>query len=535
MKKYFLFIAICFFSMAAFAQQLNYQMVVRDNNQQLVAQTAVTADVVVKVDGTPVYAETVNGTTNLHGLLDFTFGDDTFTSIDWKKATISVQVANATTNVVYVPAQDRAVSAVPYAFTAAVPGLPGPQGEQGPVGPQGPQGEQGPQGIPGVAGPQGPQGEQGPQGIPGEAGPQGPQGEQGPQGIPGVVGLQGPQGEQGPQGIPGVAGPQGPQGEQGPQGPAGAGIPQTLSIEDNTITISDGNSITLPAIPTAVSAFTNDANYLDNTSCNTVSFCDMVAAVSEIQNAVADLQNAVSDLEVAVEEVAPIPVDGEPCRGAATVSDVDGNTYNTVMIGNQCWIKENLRTTKYSDGTIIELSSIANVNVPYRYYPNNDVNNVATYGYLYNWKAVMHNSSSTTSNPSGVQGICPSGWHVPSDAEWAQLTNYVGSQSEFLCGYEASFIAKSLASTTNWNSSSTTCAVATDPAFNNTTGFTAVPAGRYFRHNYNDFGEQANFWSATQHNSDSAISRTLYFNDANVASHDNDYMDNGFSVRCVKN
>ena len=83
----------------------------------------------------------------------------------------------------------------------------------------------------------------------------------------------------------------------------------------------------------------------------------------------------------------------------------------------------------------------------------------ATYGLLYNWKAVTRNSSSSSSNPSNVQGICPTGWHVPSDAEWTQLTNYVSSQSEYVCGNDEENIAKVLASTTGWNISTNTCAV----------------------------------------------------------------------------
>ena len=98
---------------------------------------------------------------------------------------------------------------------------------------------------------------------------------------------------------------------------------------------------------------------------------------------------------------------GYSCPGAATVTDYDNNTYNTVQIGNQCWMKENLRTTHYSDGTSIPLGSSGSNTTAYCYYPDDSVSNVGTYGYLYNWPAVMGNSSSSSANPSGVQGICP--------------------------------------------------------------------------------------------------------------------------------
>lgn len=179
----------------------------------------------------------------------------------------------------------------------------GAQGPQGPQGEQGIQGPQGPQGETGAIGQQGPQGPQGEQGI---QGPQGPQGEtgatgqQGPQGPQGEQGIQGPQGPQGETGATGQQGPQGPQGEQGPagfspmvntisagdstvvvitdaeiqhrfviyngtqgpQGEPGVGIPQTLSLEGNSLSISDGNSVTLLAIPTNLGAFTNDVGYI---------------------------------------------------------------------------------------------------------------------------------------------------------------------------------------------------------------------------------------------------------------------------------
>jgi hypothetical protein len=97
--------------------------------------------------------------------------------------------------------------------------------------------------------------------------------------------------------------------------------------------------------------------------------------------------------------------DGIPCPGMATVTDIDNNTYNTVQIGNQCWMKENLRTTRYFNGTSIALGSSASTTTAYRYYPDNNSSNVLTYGYLFNWKAVMGNSSSSSANPSGVRGV----------------------------------------------------------------------------------------------------------------------------------
>ncbi len=163
------------------------------------------------------------------------------------------------------------------------------------------------------------------------------------------------------------------------------------------------------------------------------------------------------------------------------VTDIDGNTYQVLQLGSQCWMRENLRVTKYATGTTIDLGDSLSNSIPYRYYPDGDLNNVSTYGYLYNWAAVMSGTGGSSSNPSGVQGICPTGWHLPSIAEWTQLTDYVSSQPSYLCNSDTgSHIAKALVSTSGWEILSWysgTCAIGDTTATNNATGFNAFPAG----------------------------------------------------------
>ena len=219
-----------------------------------------------------------------------------------------------------------------------------------------------------------------------------------------------------------------------------------------------------------------------------------------------------------------------------TITDFDGNVYRTVKLGNQVWMAENLRTTRYADGTPIPLGTEASSTTAYRYYPDDNSANVSDYGYLYNWAAVMKGSASSEANPSGVQGICPDGWHVPSDAEWTELENYVSSQSQYVCGSSTSKIAKALASEEGWNSITDTddnCAVGNNPSANNATGFSARPAG-YYDGGYYYFGYLALFWSAAQLNSNNAYNRYLHCNNADVYRN-NDYKNNGYSVRCVRN
>ena len=118
-----------------------------------------------------------------------------------------------------------------------------------------------------------------------------------------------------------------------------------------------------------------------------------------------------------------------------TLVDYDGNFYQTVQIGNQVWMTENLKVTHYADGTTIPLVTDNtawgnlddnNTDKAYCYY-NNDANGEGDiYGTLYTWAAAMNGASSSSANPSGVQGVCPTGWHLPSNAEWTELTDYLG-------------------------------------------------------------------------------------------------------------
>ena len=231
--------------------------------------------------------------------------------------------------------------------------------------------------------------------------------------------------------------------------------------------------------------------------------------------------------------------DGQPCPGSPTVTDIDNNIYNTVQLGNQCWMKENLRTTRYADGTAILMGPGLSTTVPYRYAPDNETNNVAFYGYLYNWAAVMHGANSSSNNPSGVQGICPNGWHVPSDAEWAQLITYVSSQSQYFCNNNSNRIAKALASTTGWNSDSSPCAVGNNQSTNNATGFSAMPAGychgEYGENNYFSFGGSTSFWCATSspvHNDMANYYGLNYFENYVIGNYTEKI--DGISVRCVR-
>ena len=191
--------------------------------------------------------------------------------------------------------------------------------------------------------------------------------------------------------------------------------------------------------------------------------------------------------------------DGAACIDAANLTDIDGNTYSTVQIGAQCWMKENLRTTKYADGTPIEQGSSPSMFIPYWYYPNGNPDSAPEYGLLYNGKALLRNNAPSSANPSGIQGVCPDGWHVPSDAEWTQLTDYVGSQSEYVCSGDHTYIAKALATSTVWHINTLhNCAIGNNLGSNNATGFSALPVGFCDGTYYSGIDFDAYFWTATR-------------------------------------
>ena len=227
----------------------------------------------------------------------------------------------------------------------------------------------------------------------------------------------------------------------------------------------------------------------------------------------------------------------QPCLDAATVTDIEGNVYHTVQIGNQCWMKENLRTTMFPDGTSIPIGSYYTSLEPYYYDDNTSIIPLEDRGYLYNWAAAMHEAAPSTAVPSGVQGICPEGWHLPSDSEWIALKNYVSSQPQYLCAGNTDLIGKALASTRWWESFSNACTPGDQSVYsNNATGFEAVPAGTLMVYGYNDVGLYANFWSSTEN--DAFNTAAIYYGldyDSPEFSRATCTKDRRASVRCLRN
>ena len=199
-------------------------------------------------------------------------------------------------------------------------------------------------------------------------------------------------------------------------------------------------------------------------------------------------------------------------QSGTTVIDVDGNVYQTVIIGTQEWLAENLKTTKFKNGTSIPLvtSNVewSNLSTPaYCWYNNNQTTYGNTYGALYNWQTVA------TGN------LCPTGWHVPTDAEWTKLTDYLG-------GLNVAGGKLKETGTAHWHEPNN--------GATNESGFTALPGGlRYDNGDFFSIEYGGNWWSSTQYSATNAWDRSVDFS-VPAAGRFDDPNKWGLSIRCLK-
>ncbi|NJO91575.1 MAG: hypothetical protein HC831_23400, partial [Chloroflexia bacterium] len=219
---------------------------------------------------------------------------------------------------------------------------------------------------------------------------------------------------------------------------------------------------------------------------------------------------------------------------SGTVTDVQGNTYKTIKIGDQWWMAENLKSTHYSDGTAINYAAdsatwvnLGKTGLGYCYY-DNESSNATPYGVIYNWQTAMR--SSTTES---VQGVCPSGWHLPSDEEWKTLEKSLG-------------MSDVEANNSGWRGNEEGNALKDDGADywlsnntgTNTSGFTAVGSGYRTGNaqddNFYSLTDYAEFWTSTFDGGDDAWYRILRYSESRIRR-EHYLRSYGRSVRCVKN
>ncbi len=287
-------------------------------------------------------------------------------------------------------------------------------------------------------------------------------------------------------------------------------IAQTTATLGGNVTDDGGAIITARGVcwgtnqnPTVAGSKTSDctgsgsfSSYLNGLAANTTYYVRAYAANSE-------------GIVYGNEETFKTKNEGEP----ETVLDSDGNVYHTVTIGTQVWMAENLKSTKYNDGTIIPNVTDnetwrVSTSGEYCWY-NNNASYKNPYGALYNWHTV------------NTEKLAPAGWHVPSDAEWATLINYLGGGVYGGKLKESGFI--------HWTVNTL--------EGTNETGFTAVPGGlRMGNGFFQVFSFSSFWWSSTETNFITNSTNAWYMglDDGNNIFRKNEYQNFGYSVRCVK-
>ncbi len=221
------------------------------------------------------------------------------------------------------------------------------------------------------------------------------------------------------------------------------------------------------------------------------------------------------------------PVDDTNETG--TMTDIDGNVYKTVKIGNQVWTTENLRTAKYNDGSAIphitDSAAWANdTSGGYCFYNNTTgTDSIKKYGALYNWRVIETGK------------LAPKGWHVSTDAEWTELVNYLTANGYNWDGSTAGEkVAKSLAAQTDWFTDSGDGSVGNNQLLNNKSGFSAFPAGgRFVNSNFYNMGVESNWWHASEVDTSFALYRLIRF-DGDYVYRSMNNKSYGFPVRLVK-
>ncbi len=225
--------------------------------------------------------------------------------------------------------------------------------------------------------------------------------------------------------------------------------------------------------------------------------------------------------------------------------DYDGNTYRWVKIGNQVWMAENLKVTHYPDGTALDYMANGDWYLmyynglyydAYGYHSYND----NSHGAFYIWNVAMGgNTKSSESTPSGIQGICPDGWHLPSDDEWTELENYLIENAYNYDGTTSgNKIGKSLASASGWyEGNSFPCDpgdVGYNQKSNNSTGFSGLPYGNFMDGIHIGKGERdGKWWSSTKKEKSDIYYRSLHLQHPQLVKYYRNRFD-GLNVRCVK-
>ena len=374
-----------------------------------------------------------------------------------------------------------------------------------------------------------------------------------------VDGVAGPQGTDGVDGTDGTNGLDGAQGDAGPAGVDGQGgiteatygltltgsgtqnDPYLISLptggtEGQVLKIENGVPLWADLCSNIYYRDLDGDSYGNN--LDSITFCDppvgYVIDNTDCDDSDASIHPGATEIDDDIDN----NCDGVIDEGFNEPSNCDGIPYPSIVYGTQQWTVENACHTTYRDGTLIphvtDTSEWADLTTgAWTYYDNN-----LEKGKLYNWYAIMgiHDTDPNTPNKEFV----PEGWHVPTDAEWTTLENYLIANGY---NYDPTTIttynklAKAMASTTGWNSSTSTGVPGNNQSLNNSSGFNSFPEGfRYYYGSFSNEGFNAYFWSSTEDNValvNFALGRVLG-NDYSTLTRNYNYKEDGFSVRFVR-
>lgn len=212
------------------------------------------------------------------------------------------------------------------------------------------------------------------------------------------------------------------------------------------------------------------------------------------------------------------------------VADIENNKYKTITIGTQTWMAENLRTTKYHNGDLIGTTNSALVNITnestpkYEWAYDGNESIAVLYGRLYTWAAV-----------NDSRNVCPTGWHIPTHEEWTILTDYL-TNNGYGFGGSGNKIAKSMVARTGWTIDEASGSIGNDPSNNNSSGFSAIPAG--FRGSGTEgfcfIGSGSYWWSSTEESSTLGWRGCYMWYSSGSVYVDASDKHGGLSVRCLQ-